>query len=291
MRRLNRKHSPAVGGSKYIKSVVSGKLKGTWDMANRYFLVEVPGGIDDAYIKFKGIDGIHLLRFNAFECAGYQVDWDEADYPIDCEDYIIEREFRQLKRFHPHPVELTFPCVHGFRDFYCPAFLACLVGGRVPLGLCRFSLCERRAQLSLYRACDKARGPHMVSDRCINRWSISPTHGNPPPVVPSPKCHSPSLLPAHHSKSTSTHVGFPPPSPFPLVIVYCGKPGHSACQCHDYNRPCSPNFSKVHPPATAVADSLSIPYRTLTLSNPPLPTINKQFLLLLLWALRSLFTA
>ena len=73
MGRLNWKPSPAVGGSKYIQRVVSDKLQGTWDMANRYFLIEVPGGIADAYMKFKGIDGIHLLRFNAFECAGYQV--------------------------------------------------------------------------------------------------------------------------------------------------------------------------------------------------------------------------
>ena len=76
---------------------MSGKLQGAWDMANRYFLAEVPGGITDTYIKSKGIDGIPLLRFTAFEYAGYQVGWDEADYPIDCEDYLIKREFRELK--------------------------------------------------------------------------------------------------------------------------------------------------------------------------------------------------
>ena len=43
-------------------------------------------------MKFKGIDGIHLLRFSAFESAGYQVGWDEADYPTDCEHYLTERE-------------------------------------------------------------------------------------------------------------------------------------------------------------------------------------------------------
>ena len=59
-------------------------------MANWYFLIEVPGGIADAYIKFKGIDWIHPLRFSAFECTGYQVDWDEADYAIDCEVFLIE---------------------------------------------------------------------------------------------------------------------------------------------------------------------------------------------------------
>ena len=57
-------------------------------MANRYFLIEVPDGIADAYIKIKGIDGIHLLRLSAFECDGYQLGWDEADYPIDCEERV-----------------------------------------------------------------------------------------------------------------------------------------------------------------------------------------------------------
>ena len=84
------KPSPAVGGSKYIKRVVSGKLQVTGDMANRYFLIEIPGGIADADMKFKGIDRIHLLRFSPFECAGYIVGWHEADYPIDCEDYLFE---------------------------------------------------------------------------------------------------------------------------------------------------------------------------------------------------------
>ena len=67
-------------------------------MTNKYFLIEVPDGIANAYMKFKGIDGIHLLRFSAFECAGYQVGWDEANYPIDCGDHLIVREFKKLKR-------------------------------------------------------------------------------------------------------------------------------------------------------------------------------------------------
>ena len=63
----------------------------------------------NAYMKFIEIDGIHLLRFSAFDCAGFQVGWDEANYPIDCEDYLIEREFRRLKRCHPDSVDLLSP--------------------------------------------------------------------------------------------------------------------------------------------------------------------------------------
>ena len=67
----------------------------------------------------------------------------------------------------------------------------------------------------------------MVSDGHINRWFVSPTCGSPPPAMPSPGHHSPSPLPSHHSKSTSSYIGSPPPSPVPLACVYCGELGHS----------------------------------------------------------------
>ena len=91
-------------------------------MSNRYILIEVPAGIADAYMKFKENDVIHLLRFSAFEFVGYQVGWDEADYSIDCEDYIFEREFRKLKRHHQDLVDLPFPLMHGFTKFYNTKF-------------------------------------------------------------------------------------------------------------------------------------------------------------------------
>ena len=77
-------------------------------MANRYFLTEVLVGITDAYMTFRGVDGIHLIRFNAFECSGYKVSWSDGDYPIDYMDYFIEREFQMLKRRHPAPTEHPF---------------------------------------------------------------------------------------------------------------------------------------------------------------------------------------
>ena len=72
-------------------------LQGTWDMANRYFLIEVPAGIADANMRFRGVDGIHLLRFSAFECSGYEVDWGDVDDSIDCEEHLFKREFQKLK--------------------------------------------------------------------------------------------------------------------------------------------------------------------------------------------------
>ena len=223
MARFNRKPSPAIARSKYIKRVVSGKLQDTWDMTKRYFLIGLPGGIVHADMRFQGIDRIHLLRFSAFECAGYQVIWDEADYPIDCEDYLIEREFRKLKRHCPDPASLPFPHMHAFTDFYIPACPAHFVGGRVPLRLsttCRSSSSERRVCFPFCRACDRTRGPHMVSYTCINRGPVCPTHGGPLPTLHSPRHHRPSPLPAHHPTSTSSYVGSPLPSPVPLACVF-----------------------------------------------------------------------
>ena len=124
------------------------------------------------------------MTFSAFECAGYQVGWPEVDSPIDSEDYLIEREFRKLKRHCPDPVDLPFLCMLGFTDFYNPACPAHLVSSSVPLRSCRLSPSESRACLSSCIAYDRARGPHMVSDKCINRWSASPTHGSPPLFIP-----------------------------------------------------------------------------------------------------------
>ena len=95
--------------------------------------------------------------------------------------------------------------------------------------------------------------------------------------MPSPRYHSPSPLPAHHSMSTSSYVGsishgpfaHPPLSPVPLACVYCDELDHSVWQYHDYNRPCSPNSSPVHPSATAAVDSLPISNRTPIPGNAP----------------------
>ena len=95
--------------------------------------------------------------------------------PLICEDYLIEGEFRKLKWCHPDPVDLPFPCMHGLTDFCNPACPAYFVGGRVS-EILQLSLSESRVYLSSSMAYDRARGPHMVSDKCINRWSVSSTH-------------------------------------------------------------------------------------------------------------------
>ena len=59
---------------------------------------------------------------------------------------LLRESFRKLKRHCLDPVELPFPCMHGFTDFYNPVYL---FGGRVPLTTCRLSPSERNGALPL----------------------------------------------------------------------------------------------------------------------------------------------
>ena len=103
--------------------------------------------------------------------------------------------------------------MHGFTDFYNPVCPAHFVGSRVPLRPCRLSPSERRVHFPTYRACDRTRGPHMVSGRCINRWSpVSPTHVSPSHAMPNPRHFSPPL-------SLLIVLGQPPPMLVPLFLV------------------------------------------------------------------------
>ena len=152
-------------------------------MAERYFLIKVPVNIADAYLTFRAVDGIHLLRFSAFECSGYEVGLDDVDDPIDCEDYLIEREFQRLKRRYLTPTEHPFSHMWGYTDFYKPACPSHFVGGRIPLHPSSISPSERWVPSPLMLPF-RAWGRHMHSDRHINRWSVRPSHGSPPPQCP-----------------------------------------------------------------------------------------------------------
>ena len=100
------------------RQFISGKLQEIWDMANRYFLIKVPVGIAADYMKFMDVNGIHLLRFSAFQCSGYEVGWDDVENSIGCEDYLIGREFQWLMRRCLAPTEHSLSHMWGYTDFY-----------------------------------------------------------------------------------------------------------------------------------------------------------------------------
>ena len=68
-------------------------MEGIWDMKNRCFTVYAPPDIAEAYMQFQGVDGVHVLRFTSYECSGFHVGWVNLNYPVDREEYLIEKEF------------------------------------------------------------------------------------------------------------------------------------------------------------------------------------------------------
>ena len=200
----------------------------------------------------------------------------------------------------PDAVDLAFSHMHGFTDFYNPVHPVHLVGSRVLLRPHRLSPSERRVCFPSYRACDRARGPHMVSDRCINRWYVSPIHGTPPPAMPSPRHCSSSTLPTHHSKSTSSCVGSPPPpSPVPLAVFIVVNLATLSGNAMTITNPALPILCRyTHLQLLLMMYCLFItghpflvipllPQVTFNQRYPAIPS--ELFLLLLPWALKSLF--
>ena len=118
----------------------------------------------------------------------------------------------------------------SYSDFCKSAHPSHLVGGRVPLH--QFPL-VRWVHLPSYAAL------HMHSDRHINRWSVSPYHGSPPPKCPL--LSGPSPFPARHcthsvSFSEPPQVTIPPRSVSPVsestgLCTYCHQSGHSIWHC------------------------------------------------------------
>ena len=68
-------------------------MEGTWDIKNRCFTVYTPPGIAEAYMQLQGVDGVHVLRLTSCECSGFYVGWEDLDYPVDREEFLIEKEF------------------------------------------------------------------------------------------------------------------------------------------------------------------------------------------------------
>ena len=62
-------------------------------MKSRCFTVYAPPDIAEAYMQFQGVDGVHVLRFTSYECSGFPVGQVDLDYPVDREEFLIEKEY------------------------------------------------------------------------------------------------------------------------------------------------------------------------------------------------------
>ena len=106
-------------------------------MKSRCFIIYAPLGIAEAYMWFQGVDGVHVIRFTSYECSGFYVGLEDFDYPVDREEFLIEKEFLNRKRSWLIPTEYPFPRLCGFTDYYNPTRPGHLRGGPCLLG--RFS--------------------------------------------------------------------------------------------------------------------------------------------------------
>ena len=84
--------------SRKLKWIISARMEGTWDMKSRCFTVYAPLSKAEAYMWFQGVDGVHVLRFNSYEYSGFHVGWEDLDYTVDREEFLIEKEFWNRKR-------------------------------------------------------------------------------------------------------------------------------------------------------------------------------------------------
>ena len=53
----------------------------------------MPLWVAEAYMWFQGIDGVHVIRFTSYECSGFHVGWENLNYPVEREEFPIEKEF------------------------------------------------------------------------------------------------------------------------------------------------------------------------------------------------------
>ena len=68
-------------------------MEGTWDVKSRCFTVYAPPDIAEPFVQVQGVDGVHVFRFTFYEYSGFHVGWEDLDYPLDREEFLIEEEF------------------------------------------------------------------------------------------------------------------------------------------------------------------------------------------------------
>ena len=67
-------------------------------MKSSCLTVYAPLVIAEAYMQFQGVDGVHVLRFTSYKCSGFHVGWEDLDYHVHREEFLIEKEFWNRKR-------------------------------------------------------------------------------------------------------------------------------------------------------------------------------------------------
>ena len=107
--------------SKFIKCAAAGKAQGIWNQKKHIFCFQMPSGITEARITFKGTDGIFEFDFTTFECSGSHIEWGDADLDFHSSEYLPEREYERSSCKCPFPTDYTFQRCKVNKTGYNPA--------------------------------------------------------------------------------------------------------------------------------------------------------------------------
>ena len=100
-----RNSTSGIPESRKLKQVNSARMEGTWDMKKTCFTVYAPLRHSRSLHVGQGVGGVHVLRFTSYECACFHVGWEDLDYPVDREEFLIEKEFCNRKESQCLPTE------------------------------------------------------------------------------------------------------------------------------------------------------------------------------------------
>ena len=107
--------------SKFIKCAAADKAQGVWDRKKHTFSVQLPSGITEAHMTFKGKGGIFEFDFTTFECFGPHIKWGDADFNFHSSEYLLEHEYDRSSHKHPFPTDYPFPRHRVHKTGYNPA--------------------------------------------------------------------------------------------------------------------------------------------------------------------------
>ena len=107
--------------SHHNKLASAGKAQGSWNMKQNTFSFQLPTGITEAHMTFKGTPGVFKFKFGTFDCSASYVPWGDADYDYHTSEYMLEREFKKTRSRHPPITNHPFYRANKHKYRYNPA--------------------------------------------------------------------------------------------------------------------------------------------------------------------------
>ena len=226
--------------AKSLKRVTAGGLEGVWDTKHRCVSLELPVGVTSIQMVVEGVDGVHIMDFSSFECAGSFVWWKDYDYPWKSSDFMLAREARHHGRCPPVASSQAYPWRQDIVRFENPTRPPFLRGGQrqwrgrsySPLELrytpCPISRPHRSKSHSPASGCHQRTPTMGTLMTCpwnrsrLSSSSVSSMHGKTPSppghrdmLAPGPTVQG-GIIPSSNSAFTPVRRQSPMTSPSPF---------------------------------------------------------------------------